>query len=269
MTEKSLPRNRIEDARGRRVTQLDPIAMHLLLPVTGSLFTRSETIPAEPLREIATELDQRWAKFGHFIFLIYVVGLLLAYAGAIYFKVFISTSRVWDLVGILFFFVEFVFLFGVFYITWLIGKRARFSRVALVMLKHGRCPHCGYDLRGLSPDSQDRATVCPECGCAWLIDEAAIAGQLAAAAHAQEPLRGKRKVIAIVALLITTLLLGITFCQQMRSRAARLRRITPPPTATIAPRAFSNSSVGRAWPDSLLPRRAEPDHCSATPCGWR
>jgi transcription initiation factor TFIIIB Brf1 subunit/transcription initiation factor TFIIB len=35
------------------------------------------------------------------------------------------------------------------------------------MLKHLRCPHCGYDLRGLAADPEDGATVCPECGCAW------------------------------------------------------------------------------------------------------
>jgi transcription initiation factor TFIIIB Brf1 subunit/transcription initiation factor TFIIB len=35
------------------------------------------------------------------------------------------------------------------------------------MLKHRRCPHCGYDIRGLPVDPQDGATVCPECGCAW------------------------------------------------------------------------------------------------------
>jgi hypothetical protein len=38
------------------------------------------------------------------------------------------------------------------------------------MLKHRRCPHCGYDLRLLPIDSNDGATVCPECGCAWSLD---------------------------------------------------------------------------------------------------
>ena len=33
-----------------------------------------------------------------------------------------------------------------------------------------RCPHCGYDIRGLPTDPEDGATICPECGCAWQLD---------------------------------------------------------------------------------------------------
>ncbi len=45
------------------------------------------------------------------------------------------------------------------------------SRVATVMLTYVRCPHCGYDIRGLPRSSEDGATVCPECGCAWMLND--------------------------------------------------------------------------------------------------
>jgi hypothetical protein len=50
---------------------------------------------------------------------------------------------------------------------WMVAKAARYNRIRSVMLRHRRCPHCGYDLRMLPTDPEDEATVCPECGCAW------------------------------------------------------------------------------------------------------
>jgi len=50
---------------------------------------------------------------------------------------------------------------------WIGTRQVRFKRIAGVMLRHLRCPHCGYDLRLLPTDPADGATVCPECGCAW------------------------------------------------------------------------------------------------------
>ena len=41
------------------------------------------------------------------------------------------------------------------------------------MLKHLRCPHCGYDIRGLPTAPEDVATECPECGCAWRLEDEA------------------------------------------------------------------------------------------------
>jgi predicted Zn-ribbon and HTH transcriptional regulator len=52
-------------------------------------------------------------------------------------------------------------------VLWVNAKRARFGKIGRIMLKHARCPHCGYDLRNLPTDPIDEATVCPECGCAW------------------------------------------------------------------------------------------------------
>ena len=59
---------------------------------------------------------------------------------------------------------------------WMVAKAVRFGRIRSIMLKHRRCPHCGYDLRMLPTDPKDGATVCPECGCAWLIDGAETVG---------------------------------------------------------------------------------------------
>ena len=71
------------------------------------------------------------------------------------------------------------------------------------MLQHRRCPHCGYDLRGLPPDPHDRAVVCPECGCAWGV-EAALAAELPAAA----PLVPSRGTKVLLTCLMTILVVA-------------------------------------------------------------
>ena len=53
------------------------------------------------------------------------------------------------------------------FIVWGGMKRGRWGKIPAAMLKYFRCPHCGYDLRGLRVDSEDGTTACPECGCAW------------------------------------------------------------------------------------------------------
>lgn len=55
-------------------------------------------------------------------------------------------------------------------ILWLGACAVRSRKTMRIMLVHRRCPHCGYDLRGLPVDASDGATVCPECGCAWRLD---------------------------------------------------------------------------------------------------
>ena len=59
------------------------------------------------------------------------------------------------------------------WVVWYYMKRSRYEKTAAAMLKHFRCPHCGYNLHGLAPDGTDGATVCPECGCAWNVDSQA------------------------------------------------------------------------------------------------
>jgi hypothetical protein len=66
------------------------------------------------------------------------------------------------------------------WLPWMIGAKRRGQRmkVLAVLLKHRRCPHCGYSLRGLPVEAGDGATVCPECACAWRLDDPAIARHL-------------------------------------------------------------------------------------------
>jgi hypothetical protein len=53
------------------------------------------------------------------------------------------------------------------FIVWGSLKHRRWGKIPAAMLKHFRCPHCGYDLRRLPADPADGATTCPECGCSW------------------------------------------------------------------------------------------------------
>ena len=63
-----------------------------------------------------------------------------------------------------------VFALGVFKF-WQSARRARAKHVCAIMLRNLRCPRCGYDIRGLPADTEDGATICPECGCAWMLDD--------------------------------------------------------------------------------------------------
>jgi hypothetical protein len=56
------------------------------------------------------------------------------------------------------------------FVFWIGTRNVRHQRIGTVMLRHLRCPHCGYDLRMLPTDPEDGATICPECGCAWRLN---------------------------------------------------------------------------------------------------
>ena len=161
--------SRGRDARGRMVGQLDPVAMYLL--------GRPGPIDPEALRAIAEELDpgevrrRRWKAVGA------VLTIILAYTGFFgYFEIF-NRWRGWDPVLIGFAVLYFVWPPTFFLIGFLRARRRRLRRIRRVMLRHRHCPHCGYDIRGLPADEPDGATVCPECGCAWMLDEPRLAGE--------------------------------------------------------------------------------------------
>lgn len=67
------------------------------------------------------------------------------------------------------------------YVAWAFWRRRVLQRRGLAQhhaqawLARGRCPGCGYSLRGLQP-AGDGCRVCPECGGAWRIAPAAPAG---------------------------------------------------------------------------------------------
>jgi hypothetical protein len=150
-------KGRIRDARGKKVTQLDPVLMR---------YTRShDVIPAEPLGKIASEIGTGWAIQGQIIFtgvwaLAFVclaIAHMVKWGGGLFLHP--RELRLWSvLLGL--------FIINII-IVWFVSRHTRQKKVRRIMLKHGRCPHCGYDLRNLPVDGTDSATICPECGCAW------------------------------------------------------------------------------------------------------
>ena len=162
MTEKeaSAPHRpgRFKDARGKPVTLLDPYELNVL--------RRYDVIPADALRPIADAVGfglPTWQRRGY-------IACVLMFVACIAFLVFWKLRRgvgmdaaervLWP-VNLT------VFAIGAIQF-WRSGRRARARLVLAIMLKHLRCPHCGYDIRGLPASSIDGATVCPECGCAWM-----------------------------------------------------------------------------------------------------
>ncbi|GAF77658.1 unnamed protein product [marine sediment metagenome] len=147
----------VKDARGRKVTQLDPVALHLL--------RRHDVIEADALRAIANEKGvritgaERASLFGGVLGALLVISLftIALITGGI------RNAPLAKSAGL-------IHLCSIPWIVWYAIKRRRFGKVAAAMLKYSRCPHCGYDLRLLPTDSGDGATVCPECGCAWQLE---------------------------------------------------------------------------------------------------
>ena len=162
-------KGRISDARGRKVTQLDPVSMHML--------RRHDRITADELTAIVDTIDpqvRRGLKLG--LWLIAAIAVLTV--GVLAMNIVMEGGDAWrDLVSTL---MNPVFISAVLLPGLIVGVivpvaalhwRCRL-RVRWAMLRNRRCPHCGYDLNGLPVDETDGATVCPECGCAWILDQA-------------------------------------------------------------------------------------------------
>lgn len=148
----------IKDARGRTVTQLDPVAMHLL--------RKHDIIEPEVLAVIAREPGVRIAGKERAALIVGVVCLLA-----------VASLFTWSLIvgnlggAALAKTSSLIYFCAVPWVIWYVLKRRRFAKVTAAMLEHRRCPHCGYDLRLLPVDESDGATVCPECGCAWTLPD--------------------------------------------------------------------------------------------------
>ena len=153
---------RITDARGREVSQLDPVMMHLL--------HRPGVIPPDVLRDIARELGFGLAKVKRITVWANVAGIAcLGIALAICFtRVARGSLGVREMFLRL---IPFIAVLTATFGTWVAARNVRHKRIGKVMLKHLRCPHCGYDIRRLPIDPEDGATVCPECGCAWKLND--------------------------------------------------------------------------------------------------
>jgi hypothetical protein len=148
---------RIVDCRGRRASQLDPVSMHIL--------RRHDVIDAHTLRAIAEEIGPATTRATVRWFWAFQALPILCLPFFFVWVFFIKGGR--DPVAIA--------LWSTIFLCLVIGiwgfctsaRRKRFDRVRDAMLRHGRCPRCGYNLTGLPADPDDGAVVCPECGCAW------------------------------------------------------------------------------------------------------
>jgi len=198
----------IKDDRGRSVSQLDPVTLHV--------WHRYDSVDAEVLEEIVESLEPGTAKARRLmIFLVPITLVVIATFVAVLYYYFDTSARR-DLVSTITNPVIMVpNVLCCFFVPWIIARHARTNRMRFAMLKHRRCPHCGYDLRNLPAAPDDGATVCPECGCAWLIDEASLAEALATAMPVP-PTGVQRKILVVVGLLLAaTALAGLFFARLM------------------------------------------------------
>jgi ssDNA-binding Zn-finger/Zn-ribbon topoisomerase 1 len=156
-TTSSPRKGRIGDARGRKVTQLDPVGLYLL--------RQHDVIDADVLHAIAGEKRVRITTQERGLL---VVGLAAMLAVASLFARELLIGGLADAPYAKFSSLTFFAILPL--VFWFRIKRARFGHVVKAMLKYSRCPHCGYHLAHLPIDPADGATICPECGCAWRLD---------------------------------------------------------------------------------------------------
>ena len=158
---------RMIDARGREVAQLDPVMLHLL--------RRPGIIPPDELREIAREIGFGLLQVKKVALWTNALGIVcLAIALAICFtRVARGSLGVREMLIRL---LPFIAILTGTFSTWVAARTLRHQRIGRVMLKHLRCPHCGYNVSRLPASPEDGATVCPECGCAWHLEESQSRG---------------------------------------------------------------------------------------------
>ena len=87
--------------------------------------------------------------------------------------------------------VYFALGIGFLVIPWQLQAERRIRRrhITKALLERRRCAHCGYNLDGLETDTNDSATVCPECACAWKLEEVSVANR------AGDELQARREMI--------------------------------------------------------------------------
>ncbi len=150
----------IRDARGRKVSQLDPVAIYLL--------RQYSIIDAGVLRSITNERGVRITRGERASLAVGVIGV------AVVLGLFMQSIIAGDFGSAPIARTSSLLMFCFFaWFYWARAKHARFDNVAAAMLRHRRCPHCAYDLRFLPADPADGATVCPECGGAWMLGDEA------------------------------------------------------------------------------------------------
>lgn len=209
MAKETQSTSRIKDARGRSVTQLDPVRLHV--------WHRHDVVDAETLHTIVEDLEPGTAKMlRRTIIIIPSVIVALVLGVAVLYHFFDASARR-DLISTL----TNPAIMGpnlicCFFVPWMVARQARLKRVRFAMLEHQRCPHCGYDLRMLPVAPEDGATVCPKCGCAWLIDDTELSERLAATAALGGDVKKRTRSLIAVALVLGVLALaGVLFFMKM------------------------------------------------------
>ncbi len=157
-SEHAEPAGWTRDARGRRVTQLDPVLMHLT--------HRRDDIPANSLEQMASEVGiglNRGTRLALWSALLSLLCLLIAIVICVvrYYAGTLSAGRFARSL------IPYIAIVGSMTGCWASLRSARHQKIGKAMLAHQRCPHCADDLRGLPASESDGATICPECGCAW------------------------------------------------------------------------------------------------------
>jgi hypothetical protein len=192
------------DANGRSVRMIDPVKLLIL--------HRFETIDGDTLHDIVETMEPGTARLRRHVWIIIpafvaAIALLVAFlyytgdAGAR--KDLISTITNPVIIA--------PNLMCCFVLPWIITRQNYMKHIRAAMLKHRRCPHCGYDLRG-TPPAADGASVCSECGCAWLMSDEALASPGAAAARAAESRRRQLALLlALVGLTVAAVLGMVVF----------------------------------------------------------
>ena len=152
---------RTRDARGRVVKLLDPLPLFAL--------RQHDVVDAETLERIVEELEPGARRRRVFVILSLALIVILMIGFAV--GIAIEGRAAWgDLVSAVTNPAIFGGVVGGVVAPWIAAREARLRRVRGVMLRHRCCPHCGYGLAGV-PAAGDAATVCPECGCAWRLDD--------------------------------------------------------------------------------------------------
>jgi hypothetical protein len=165
MSRQTESHNRTRDARGRSVTMLDPVSLHVL--------HRHEVIEPDALERIVEDLEPGTARIRRWMIVIVPVCVAAVVLGIAALYCVSDPSARKDLVSTLMNpAISLPGVIGGVVAPWIAARQARFKKLRGVMLLHRRCPHCGYNLFGLQPAPEDHATVCPECGSAWLLDAA-------------------------------------------------------------------------------------------------
>ena len=103
------------------------------------------------------------------------LGFLVVVGGNIVYFRYFSTWKGLDPVNTTLYVIQFIVILSGPLLAYRLAKAGYVGHVTSVMLKHCHCPHCGYDIRGLPRDPADGATVCPECGCAWKLEDKTVA----------------------------------------------------------------------------------------------